>query len=55
MPTRIFFFLQNIYIFRDPNFLNTLKSFTNGVEWAKNGRFTKQDVDEAKLAIFAQV
>lgn len=29
--------------------------FRSGVEWAQDGRFTQQDVDEAKLSMFSAV
>lgn len=40
---------------RDPNCSQTLEAFHRGVEWAQDGRFTQQDVDEAKLSIFSTV
>ncbi|XP_065483596.1 presequence protease, mitochondrial [Caloenas nicobarica] len=43
------------YSYRDPNSLTTLKTFEKAVEWAKSGEFTQQDIDEAKLAVFAAV
>uniref|UniRef100_A0A8C4JD16 Pitrilysin metalloproteinase 1 n=1 Tax=Dromaius novaehollandiae TaxID=8790 RepID=A0A8C4JD16_DRONO len=43
------------YSYRDPNSLATLKTFEKAVEWAKSGEFTQQDIDEAKLAVFAAV
>ncbi|KAJ7408688.1 pitrilysin metallopeptidase 1 [Willisornis vidua] len=43
------------YSYRDPNSLATLKAFEKAVEWAKSGEFTQQDIDEAKLAVFAAV
>uniref|UniRef100_A0A8B9SZ49 Pitrilysin metalloproteinase 1 n=1 Tax=Anas platyrhynchos TaxID=8839 RepID=A0A8B9SZ49_ANAPL len=43
------------YSYRDPNSLATLKTFERAVEWAKSGEFTQQDIDEAKLAVFAAV
>lgn len=42
-------------LLRDPNSLSTLKTFEKAVEWAKSGEFTQQDIDEAKLAVFAAV
>lgn len=32
-----------------------MKTFEKAVEWAKSGEFTQQDIDEAKLAVFAAV
>lgn len=43
------------YSYRDPNSLATLKAFEKAVEWAKSGEFTQEDIDEAKLAVFAAV
>ncbi|XP_047018440.1 presequence protease, mitochondrial isoform X2 [Ictalurus punctatus] len=43
------------YSYRDPNCSQTLEVFRSGVEWAQDGRFTQQDVDEAKLSIFSIV
>lgn len=44
-----------LFLLRDPNSLATLKTFEKAVEWAKSGEFTQQDIDEAKLAVFAAV
>lgn len=35
--------------------MNTLTAFEKAAEWAKTGLFTQQDIDEAKLAVFASV
>ncbi|KAF4801866.1 Presequence protease, mitochondrial [Turdus rufiventris] len=43
------------YSYRDPNSLATLKAFEKAVEWARSGEFTQQDIDEAKLSVFAAV
>ncbi|KAG8443350.1 hypothetical protein GDO86_011952 [Hymenochirus boettgeri] len=43
------------YSYRDPNSLSTLSTFQNAVEWAKSGKFTQQDIDEAKLSVFSAV
>lgn len=40
---------------RDPHSTETLQSFAKAVDWAKAGRFTQQDIDEAKLSVFASV
>ena len=40
---------------RDPNGLATVDQFLKSVQWACSGDFTQQDIDEAKLAVFAQV
>ncbi|XP_030631404.1 presequence protease, mitochondrial isoform X2 [Chanos chanos] len=47
--------LFSFYSYRDPNSTQTLTAFRNGVEWAKAGKFTQQDIDEAKLSIFSAV
>uniref|UniRef100_A0ABM5GN09 Pitrilysin metalloproteinase 1 n=1 Tax=Pogona vitticeps TaxID=103695 RepID=A0ABM5GN09_9SAUR len=43
------------FSYRDPNSVNTLSTFEKAAEWAKMGNFTQQDIDEAKLAVFATV
>ncbi|KAM8967302.1 presequence protease, mitochondrial [Pelodytes ibericus] len=43
------------YSYRDPNSLSTLSTFEKAIEWAKSGKFTQQDVDEAKLSVFSTV
>ncbi|RXM97863.1 Presequence protease, mitochondrial [Acipenser ruthenus] len=43
------------YSYRDPNSITTLTAFRKGVEWAKAGKFTQQDIDEAKLSVFSAV
>uniref|UniRef100_A0A3Q3EC81 Peptidase M16C associated domain-containing protein n=1 Tax=Labrus bergylta TaxID=56723 RepID=A0A3Q3EC81_9LABR len=35
--------------------LQTLSAFRRGVDWAKSGQFTQQDIDEAKLSVFSAV
>lgn len=40
---------------RDPRATETLQSFAKAVDWAKSGRFTQQDIDEAKLSVFSAV
>uniref|UniRef100_A0AAR2M2C1 Peptidase M16C associated domain-containing protein n=1 Tax=Pygocentrus nattereri TaxID=42514 RepID=A0AAR2M2C1_PYGNA len=47
--------LFSFYSYRDPNCSQTLAAFRSGVEWARDGRFTQQDVDEAKLSVFSAV
>ena len=41
--------------FRDPNFEGTLSAFENSVQWALDGTFTDQDIEEAKLSVFSEV
>ncbi|KAM5235046.1 presequence protease, mitochondrial [Ctenodactylus gundi] len=43
------------YSYRDPNSTETLQAFANAVDWAKSGKFTQQDIDEAKLSVFSAV
>ncbi|KAM9307679.1 presequence protease, mitochondrial [Gastrophryne carolinensis] len=43
------------YSYRDPNSLATLSTFNKAVDWAKSGKFTQQDIDEAKLSVFSAV
>ncbi|KAK1878827.1 Presequence protease mitochondrial [Dissostichus eleginoides] len=40
---------------RDPNSMQTLSAFRRGVDWAKSGDFSQQDIDEAKLSVFSAV
>ncbi|AWP03603.1 putative presequence protease mitochondrial [Scophthalmus maximus] len=47
--------LFTFYSYRDPNSVQTLSAFRKGVDWAKSGQFTQQDIDEAKLSIFSAV
>lgn len=47
--------LFSFYSYRDPNSVQTLSAFRKGVEWAKEGQFTQQDIDEAKLSVFSAV
>lgn len=35
--------------------MQTLSAFHKGVDWAKSGQFTQQDIDEAKLSVFSAV
>lgn len=35
--------------------MQTLSAFHRGVDWAKSGQFTQQDIDEAKLSVFSAV
>lgn len=47
--------LFSFYSYRDPNSMQTLSAFRKGVEWARDGQFTQQDIDEAKLSVFSAV
>lgn len=47
--------LFTFYSYRDPNSVQTLSAFRRGVDWAKSGLFTQQDIDEAKLSVFSAV
>uniref|UniRef100_A0A8C2IN20 Presequence protease, mitochondrial n=1 Tax=Cyprinus carpio TaxID=7962 RepID=A0A8C2IN20_CYPCA len=47
--------LFSFYSYRDPNSTQTLSAFRGGVEWARAGKFTQQDIDEAKLSVFSAV
>ncbi|KAG7236413.1 hypothetical protein INR49_000968 [Caranx melampygus] len=47
--------LFSFYSYRDPNAVQTLSAFRKGVDWAKSGQFTQQDIDEAKLSVFSAV
>ena len=43
------------WVSRDPHSTETLQSFLKAIDWAKSGRFTQQDINEAKLSVFAAV
>ncbi|XP_022112056.1 presequence protease, mitochondrial-like isoform X2 [Acanthaster planci] len=43
------------YSYRDPNSLQTLEAFDRAVEWAIEGSYSQQDIDEAKLSVFSAV
>ncbi|XP_072181122.1 presequence protease, mitochondrial-like [Diadema setosum] len=43
------------YSYRDPNTVETLAAFESSVQWAMDGNFTQQDIDEAKLSVFSVV
>ncbi|XP_034038271.1 presequence protease, mitochondrial isoform X3 [Thalassophryne amazonica] len=43
------------YSYRDPNSVQTLSAFRKGVNWARTGQFTEEDIDEAKLSVFSAV
>nr|DBA25108.1 TPA: hypothetical protein GDO54_012678 [Pyxicephalus adspersus] len=43
------------YSYRDPNSMATLSSFSKAVDWARSGKFSQQDIDEAKLSVFSAV
>uniref|UniRef100_A0A4W5LZS5 Pitrilysin metalloproteinase 1 n=1 Tax=Hucho hucho TaxID=62062 RepID=A0A4W5LZS5_9TELE len=47
--------LFTFYSYRDPNTMQTLSAFRKGVDWARSGQFTQQDIDEAKLSVFSAV
>lgn len=44
-----------VFFVRDPNFDETLSTFENSVQWAAEGKFTDQDIEEAKISCLAQV
>ncbi|KAM8839125.1 presequence protease, mitochondrial [Synchiropus picturatus] len=47
--------LFSFYSYRDPNSVQTLSAFHRGVDWARAGHFTQQDIEEAKLSVFSAV
>ena len=48
---------RHIYHFcsRDPNTSRTLDAFTQSVDWATQGQFKDDDINEAKLSVFSAV
>ncbi|XP_051872579.1 presequence protease, mitochondrial [Pristis pectinata] len=47
--------LFSFYSYRDPNSLDTISVFRRSIAWAKAGKFTQEDIDEAKLSVFSSV
>uniref|UniRef100_A0AAQ4Q688 Presequence protease, mitochondrial n=1 Tax=Gasterosteus aculeatus aculeatus TaxID=481459 RepID=A0AAQ4Q688_GASAC len=47
--------LFSFYSYRDPTPVQTLSVFRRGVDWAKSGQFSQQDIDEAKMSVFSSV
>ncbi|XP_065648891.1 presequence protease, mitochondrial isoform X2 [Hydra vulgaris] len=45
----------SFYSYRDPNTLSTLNSFEKSVIWASEGKFTDDDIEEAKLSVFSHI
>ena len=43
------------FFFRDPNNIRTLEAFDQAVEWASQGKFKDEDIEEAKLSVFSSV
>ena len=43
------------HLYRDPNNVRTLEAFEQSVEWASQGNFKDEDIEEAKLSIFSSV
>ncbi|XP_035826011.1 presequence protease, mitochondrial isoform X2 [Aplysia californica] len=42
----------NFFSYRDPHSLETLDVFNRCIEWAGDGKFSEEDVEEAKLGVF---
>src|SRR5688500_14985249 len=38
--------------YRDPNTTETIDKFDKSIQWLVNGKFTEEDINEAKLAVF---
>ncbi|XP_060681082.1 presequence protease, mitochondrial isoform X2 [Hemiscyllium ocellatum] len=47
--------LFTFYSYRDPNSIDTMSVFQKSIDWAKAGKFTQEDIDEAKLSVFSTV
>ncbi|XP_070570362.1 presequence protease, mitochondrial-like isoform X2 [Ptychodera flava] len=43
------------YSYRDPNNIETLQAFKSSAEWASQGKYTQQEIDEAKLSVFQTI
>jgi len=47
--------LMSFFSYRDPNIISTLAQYNNSIHWAKEGNFTAENIDEAKLKLFASI
>lgn len=45
----------SFFSYRDPNTVRTLEAFDQAVEWASNGNFKNEDIEEAKLSVFSSI
>ncbi|KAL5249822.1 hypothetical protein ACHWQZ_G018595 [Mnemiopsis leidyi] len=45
----------SFFSYRDPNNLKTLSVYDNAVDWAYNGIFTDQQLEEAKISVIAKL
>lgn len=45
----------SFYSYRDPHFEDTLSAFENSIQWAAEGKFTDEDIEEAKISCLAQI
>ncbi|XP_065057689.1 presequence protease, mitochondrial-like [Rhopilema esculentum] len=45
----------SFFSYRDPNSTKTLKAFDESIQWAVNSNFTDEDIEEAKLSVFASI
>ena len=45
----------SFWSFRDPNVGATFDAFDNAVDWVTSGKFTAEDIEEAKLSIFSSI
>lgn len=45
----------SFFSYRDPNVITTLDAFDGATKWASEGRFTDDDLEEAKLSTFSAI
>ena len=45
----------NFMSYRDPNFANTLRAFSNSVDWVLSNKFSDRELEEAKISIFSGI
>jgi len=45
----------SFFSYRDPNSVRTLEAFDHAVEWASQGKFKDEDIEEAKLSVFSSI
>lgn len=47
--------LWNFFSYRDPHVTRTLDVFKGVPQWIQSNQFTDQDIEEAKLTVFAEL
>lgn len=45
----------SMYSYRDPKPMNTIKTYSKAIEWAKTREFNDREIKEAKLSLFSSI